>query len=402
MALAVNFVAVLAAIWPVLPFLLIYVIVWAVICIAWWAFKGERFGITGLPYFIIYRTSRLNAWIGRISERTPMAWRTIWNLGIVMGVGGMVYIFDKLATNLLYLSEGSQQAAPTQIILPVPGIFVTFQTFPFLALAISICLISHELSHGIASLAERVPLKSTGAFFGHVLMGAFVEPDEEKLNQARTATKLRVFAAGSFANLMFGFLCIILLANFAATISPVYNIVPSGASVVSVSTNLPAFGAGLKPGDTLTAINGTKISDVADLRQYMASVTPGQVVDLQTQHGTFDVRTVPDPSNSSHALMGISLADDTKYVPKLSFLSENLPSYLLRAENWGYIVLISVGLINMLPADPLDGGKFLDTALAAIGIGKARHVRMIASGVAWAILLANLGLSLLRFGFVRP
>ena len=397
-----NFVAALSAIWPILPFLLIYVTVWAVICIAWWVFKGERLGITGLPYFIVYRTSRLNAWIGRISERGPTVWRTIWNLGIVMGVGGMVYIFDKLATNLLYLSEGSQQAAPTQIILPVPGIFVTFQTFPFLALAISVCLISHELSHGIASLAERIPLKSTGAFFGHVLMGAFVEPDEEKLNQARTATKLRVFAAGSFANLLLGFLCIILLANFAATISPVYNIVPSGVSVVSVSTNLPAYGAGIKPGDTLTAINGTKISDVNALRQYMASVMPGQVVDLQTQRGTFDLRTAPDPSNSSHALMGISLQDNTRYVPKLPFLSENLPSYLLRAENWGYIVLISVGLINMLPADPLDGGKFLDTALAAIGIAEARRVRMIASGVAWAVLLANLGLSLLRFGFVRP
>jgi membrane-associated protease RseP (regulator of RpoE activity) len=74
----------------------------------------------------------------------------------------------------------------------------------------------------------------------------------------------------------------------------------------------------------------------------------------------------------------------------------------LRAENWAYIVLISVGLINMLPADPLDGGKFLDTALAALGIGAAKQIRMVAFGAAWGILLANIGLSLLRFGFVRP
>jgi membrane-associated protease RseP (regulator of RpoE activity) len=402
LAFALNFVAIVAAIWPILPLLVIYLVVWGIICVAWWVFKGERFGITGLPYYIVYRTARLNAWIGRVSERRPMAWRTIWNVGVVMGVGAMIFIFYKLATNLLYLFVGSQQASPTQIIVPVPGIFVTFQTFPFLALALSICLVSHELAHGIASLGERVPLKSTGAFFVHVFMGAFVEPDEEKLNQARPATKLRVFAAGSFANLILGFLCIILLANFAATITPFYSIVPSGVSVISVSPSLPAYGSGLQTGDTLTSINGTTISNVNDLRQYMAGVTPGQVVDLQTQRGTFDVRTVPDPSNSSHALMGISLADNIKYVPKIPFLSENLPSYLLRAENWAYIVLISVGLINMLPADPLDGGKFLDTALAALGIGAAKQIRMVAFGAAWGILLANIGLSLLRFGFVRP
>jgi membrane-associated protease RseP (regulator of RpoE activity) len=401
LALASNF-TVLAAIWPILPLLLTYVAIWAIICVAWWVFKGGRFGITGLPYYLVYRTARLNAWIGRVSSRGPIAWRTIWNIGIVMGVGSMVFIFYKLATNLLYLFVGSQQAAPTQIIVPVPGIFVTFETFPFLALALSICLVSHELSHGIASLAERVPLKSTGAFFVHIFMGAFVEPDEEKLNQARAATKLRVFAAGSFANLILGFLCIVLLANFSATITPFYNVVPSGVSVVSIATNLPARSSGLQAGDTLTSINGTKISDVNDLRQFMAGVTPGQVVDLQTQRGTFTVRTAADPSNSSHALIGISLNDYIRYVPKLPFLSSNAPSDLLRAENWAYIVLISVGLINMLPADPLDGGKFLDTALNMLGIRGGKQVRMIANGAAWAILFANVGLSLVRFGFVRP
>ena len=402
MALALSAVAIITAIGPVLPLLLAYVFVWAIICVAWWALKGERVGISGLPYYIVYRTARLNAWIGRISARKPMVWRTIWNIGVVMGVGSMVFIFYKLATNVLYLFVGSQKAAPAQVIVPVPGIFVTFGTFPFLALALSICLVSHELSHGIASLAERVPLKSTGAFFVHVFMGAFVEPDEEKLSQARPATKLRVFAAGSFANLILGFLCIILLANFTATITPFYTIAPSGVSVVSISTNLPVHASGLQPGDALTAINGTRISNVSDLRQYMASVTPGQLVELQTQRGTFAVKTVVDPSNSSHALMGISLADNIRYVPKLPFLSENLPSYILRAENWAYLVLISVGLINMLPADPLDGGKFLDTALSALRIGKAKQVKMVAFGAAWAILLANVGLSLLRFGFVRP
>jgi len=394
--------AVLAAFWGYLPIISIYATVWAVICIAWWLLKAERFGVTGPPFYLVYRTARLNELIRRIAEFWPTLWRTLWNLGIVTGVGSMIYIFYKLAFNLQNLFVGSQQAVSVEPIVPLPGVGVSFETFPFLALALSICLFSHELSHGIASLAERVPLKSAGAFFGHVLLGGFVEPDDEKLNQARNSTKLRVFAAGSYTNLILGVLCIILLANFTATISPFYNIVPSGASITSVSSNLPAHAAGIQAGDTVTAINGTKISDVNDLRHYMANVTPGQVVDLQTQRGAFFVTTAPDPSNSSHALIGIGLDDQIDYVPKLSFLSSDLPGSLLRAELWASIVLTSVAWINMLPLYPFDGDKFLDTALTMLGIEDTKQIRRFANGAAVAVLGLNVVLSLLRFGFVRP
>jgi Peptidase family M50/PDZ domain len=382
--------------------LAIYVVIWAIICVAWWAFKAERFGITGPPLYLIYRTVRLNEWINRISSWRPTIWRTIWNLGIVTGVGSMVFIFYKLGSNLLDLSVGSQQAVSVQPIIPVPGVGVTFETFPFLVLALSICLISHELSHGIASLAERVPLKSTGAFFLHVIIGGFVEPDEEKLNQARNATKLRVFAAGSYTNLILGVVAILLLANFTTTITPFYNIVPTGISITSVSANLPAHASGLKAGDTLTAINGTTISGINDLRQYMARATPGDVVNLETQRGTFTVRTAADPSNSSHALIGIGLSENINYVPKLPFLSSDFPTSLFRAEYWGSVVLTSVALINMLPAGPiLDGDKFLDAALSLLGVRGSKQIRIVANGAAYGVLLLNVGLSLIRFGFVR-
>ena len=384
-----------------LTILVIYAVIWAVICVAWWAFKGERFGVTGLPFYLIYRTARLNDWIGKIAGWRPTFWKTIWNIGIVTGVGLMIYIFRLLVSNLLNLVIGSQQAVSVEPIVPVPGVGVTYETFPFLVLGISICLISHELSHGIASLAERIPLKSTGIFFGHVIVGGFVEPDEEKLNQAKAASKLRVYAAGSYTNLILGLVCIALIANFAVTITPFYNIVPSGVTITSVAVNLPARSSGLQAGDTLTSINGTSISNISDLRQYMARVSPGQVVDLQTQRGMFPVKTAADPSNSSHALIGIGLSNAINYVPKFSFLSSDLPASLLRAENWAYIILTSVAFINMLPLFPFDGDKFLETVLSVFVPRGAKQIRTIANGAALGILALNVALSLLRFGFVR-
>ena len=331
-----------------------------------------------------------------------MIWRTIWNLGIVTGVGSMVFIFYQLALNLVHLFFRSQQAVSVQPIVPVPGLFVSFETFPYLVFALSIVVITHELSHGIASLSERVPLKSTGAFFGHVLMGGFVEPDEEKLNQAGEVTKLRVFAAGSYTNLVLGVLCIVLLVNFSASMAPFYNISSSGVSVGSVPTNLPAFSSGVQAGDVVTAINGTKISSITDIMKFMGGVKPGQEIVLGTQRGTFPVRTVADPSNSSHALIGIGgLTDLTVYQPKVLFLSPDFPNTLLHAEYWSSIVLTSVALINMLPMAPFDGDKFLVSALTLFGIKRTKEIRTIANAAAYGILLLNVGLSFLRFGFVR-
>jgi len=383
-------------------FLAVYLAIWVIVSVAWWGFKAERFGISGLPLYLVYRTTRFNRWIEKISNSSRSVWRTVWNLGIVTGIGSMTYIFYQLTKNLINLFYRSEQAVSVQPIVPLPGLFVTFETFPYLVLALSVVVVSHELSHGIASLVDQVPLKSTGAFFAHVLMGGFVEPDEEKLNQAKSVTKLRVFAAGSFTNAVLGILCIFLLFNFTATIGPFYDVVPSGVAIGSVPDNLPAQWSGLQAGDIITNINQTGISAIADLRQYMSRVTPGQEIVIGTQRGDFLVRTAVDQNNSSHAIIGISgLTDHIVYKPKLPFLSSDFPPMLLRAEFWLSIVLISVALINMLPMYPFDGDKFLETALNVLKIRNTKGIRTAANATAYAILLLNIGLSLVRFGFLR-
>lgn len=383
-------------------FLAVYVAIWVIITVAWWAFKAERFGVSGLPVYLIYRTTRLNKWIEKLSESRRTAWRTIWNLGIVTGIGLMVFIFYQLAKNLTNLLLRSEQAVSVQPIVPLPGLFVSFETFPYLVLALSVVVASHELSHGIASLTDHVPLKSTGIFFAHIVMGGFVEPDEEKLNQVRNVSKLRIFAAGSFTNVVLGVLCIVLLANFPATIAPFYNVASTGVAIGSVPDNLPAHSSGLKAGDIVISINGTKVSDIADLRHYMSSVNPGQGIVVGTERGNFLVKTGVDQNNSSRALIGISgLADNIVYNPKTPFLSSDFPTILLHAEFWLSVVLTSVALINMLPMYPFDGDRFLDTVLNALGIKRTKEIRMGANAASYALLLLNVGLSLLRFGFLR-
>lgn len=190
--------------------------------------------------------------------------------------------------------------------------------------------------------------------------------------------------------------------NFSATIAPFYTVVSSGVVVGSVPDNLPAHSSGLQAGDIVTGINGTRIASIADLRQYMSSVVPGEGIRLSTHRGTFFVKTGVDQTNSSHAVIGIGgLTDDITYNPKFPGLSSEFPPILLHAEFWLSIVLVSVALINMLPMYPFDGDKFLDTALSVFGIRETKKIRSIANAAAYSVLLLNIGISLLRFGFLR-
>ncbi len=305
--------------------------------------------------------------------------------------------FDFLGKNLTFLIIKPQQAGPIQPIIPIPGVGVSFETFPYLALALSVLLASHELSHGIASLADHIPLKSTGLIFAHVVMGGFVEPEEEKLNQAKNVSKLRVFAAGSYTNAVLGVLFLFLLANFAATTAVFYT--NGGVTINSISPTLPVFSSGLHVGDTVTSINSTRISNVTDLRRYMAAVTPGEAISLGTQRGTFLVKTTVDPSNSSHALIGIGLSD--AYAPRIPFLSSSYPQTVSEAEFWLANVLISVAFINMLPMPPFDGAKYLEVILDTLRIKRAKEVRMTMYAASIALLALNLIISFLRFGFLR-
>ena len=387
---------------PEFSFLAAYIAIWIVISVAWWAFKAERFGITGLPFYIIWRTTRLNNWIKRIAESSETTWRTIWNLGVATGFGLMIYIFYQLAENLRNLFLKSAQAVSIQPIIPLPGLGVKFETFPYLILALSVVVITHELSHGIASLVDKVPLKSTGAFFCHILMGGFVEPDEEELSKSKKLTKLRVFAAGSYTNVALGVLFTFLLVSFPATIAPFYNVVQSGVTIGSISAKLPANSTGLQAGDVVTSINGTAITGINALRNYMNGVRPGQLIVIGTDRGAFPVKTAPDPNNATHALIGIGgLTDNIVYQPKFPILSGGLPAVLLHAEFWLSIVLVSVAMINMLPMYPFDGDKFLETALNVIGIKRTKEIRTGANALAYSLLFLNIGLSLLRFGFLR-
>src|SRR5439155_12857178 len=187
------------------------------------------------PYYLMLKTVAFNKVLERIGGRFRRAWTIYFDIGAVLGVGFIVFILYAIVRNAIALFYRSSQAGPTILIVPVPGLTLGWDIFPYILFAIAILLIPHEAAHGIASVLDKVPIKSSGVFMAVFLPGGFVEIDEEDLAKRASKTKLRVFAAGSSTNVISWLLVVLLLSNFALTISPLYNASPSGVLVTRLS-----------------------------------------------------------------------------------------------------------------------------------------------------------------------
>lgn len=387
---------------PTVTTLVFYGVIWIGIYLAGRALKIERLGFVLSPLYFMYKTTALNDWIGSLAERNPRLWRALGNAGIAVGVGLMAFALYTLALNLYHLIFRVEAATSIEPVIPLPGLTISWESFPYVVLAISLVLATHELAHGVATRVDKIPLKSAGLFVAVILFGGFVEPDEEKLEKAPSETRLRVYAAGSFTNAVIGVMILLLFANFAATIAPFYTTNYVGVQVGGLIPDYPAEQGGMQAGDVITAINGAPVHTTAELQRAMAGVPPGAEVSVSTLRGTVRIMIKADPNNASRGIMGVSpIRDFITYTGKFPLLPNDLPYYLMRIEFWTSVVFVSVGIINMLPLYAFDGDRFLETLLRTAGVGRTKEIRWAATAISLAILGLNFALSILRFGFIK-
>jgi membrane-associated protease RseP (regulator of RpoE activity) len=386
---------------PYIP-LLEYLAVWLVIFAIGVLLKADKHGIIVKPYYLMLRTSAFNSLMQRIGGRFRRAWLTYFDIGAAMGLGLLVFIIFSLVFNALNLFHRSSQAGPALLIIPLPGVTISWEIFPYILISIALLLIPHEAAHGIASVLDKVPIKSSGVFLAIFLPGGFVEIDEEDLSKRKARTKLRVFAGGSFTNVVSWFLVVLLIANFTLAISPLYEPNSSGVIITRLVSGGAAEGANVQPWSVLTYINGThRISSVSDLQAFLSPLKPRDNLTLTMSNGqTYAITTQPAPDNPSRATVGVYPFDF--YQPRLNFLPTRLPYDFANTLQWLYLILLGVALVNMLPMVPFDGDRYFDTILTSLGMKNTKNVRTIASVASLILLGSNLILSFVQYGTIFP
>jgi len=170
--------------------------------------------------------------IRRWGEGNRFTLQVIGNLGVAFSSGLTIFTIYFLATNLIRFYDKPAIAVPVTPVLP--GININLRQTPYLLVAIVVAIVLHESAHGMIAWSEGIPIKNIGLFLAVLLPGAFVEPDEEKLAEARDISKLRVLSSGSLANLTTAIVCIVILSNFLLVLSPLYETASSGVLIVGL------------------------------------------------------------------------------------------------------------------------------------------------------------------------
>ncbi len=301
--------------------------------------------------------------------------------GIGVGFVGMVYIFVYVLGALIKLFTHPGGPAALSPVLPgvsVPGSPLFIPLWVLIPLFVVIVL--HELGHGLVAKAHGLPIKSTGFVFFGPIAGAFVEPDEKKLQKSSDVVQYSVFAAGPFANAL---TAVVALGIIALLINPLTGLMvsPSGFSVGEVTPNFPAAIAGLQPGATYSVVNGKNVSSYEELITTLSCMTPGENISIGNSTNSFVVTTTKNPSNKEKAyvgVMGIKTTFQTKpHVPQwlLSFML-----FLRQFFFWIFVLSLGLGAFNLLPLGPVDGGRMIQLSFAkTLGTKK---------GHAWWIKLA--------------
>jgi len=379
---------------PYIP-LLFYLAAWVVIYGVLVLLKADKHGLIAKPYYIMLKTVVFNSWMERIGGRFRRGWLAFFDIGAAMGVGLLVFVVYSFINNAIGLFRHSSSAGPTLLIIPLPGVTIGWDIFPYILLAIAVLLIPHEVAHGIASVLDKVPLKSSGVFMAVFLPGGFVEIDEENLAKRKARTKLRVFAAGSFTNVATWALVLVLLVAL-------YQPAPTGVLVTGFTNGSPAQTAGLPQWSIITQVNNNATPDAQHLGSYLGSLSPGTTVTvhLSNPSQTIPVTTGKSDTNMTRAILGVQTAN---YVPlRYQFLPVVSSYQLLTAFGWLQLILLGVALVNMLPLFPFDGDRYLDTLLGVLGLKNTKNIRTVASVISLGLLGSNIILSYILFGTIFP
>ena len=333
-----------------------------------------------VDFFIaMWRTKRLLGFIDRLSRLNPHFWKVYGDIGIALGYVGMAFVFYALLKTAIETLK--TKTSPSGVQLVIPGVTIPLW---YGLIGLAVVMVVHELSHGVVARAEKLPLKSVGLVLLAIIPGAFVEPDEEELKKASLRSRLRVYGAGSMANVLTAIITALLITY---AISPVLS--PSGILVSNVVKGSPADGV-LQKGDVIIAINGHEMKTMDQFIEFMNKTKPGEVITLTVlrngQELNLKVTLAEYPDKPGKGYIGIYPSQHVTSKVGHDWLI--LPLFF--SLYWIYVLNIGIGLMNLFPLVPLDGGRMLDDLIKEyLPESVAKPVRYTAIGVSLVLLALN-------------
>jgi len=329
-----------------------------------------------LLYFVMYKTQFGVKAMDKVANKYQNFILKISKFIIFIGFAGMALIVFELGRSLYKIMTSPEALPGVGIVQPffpdIPGtIFVPFFYF---IISIFVIAVVHEFSHGVMARAYKCKVKSSGfAFLGiifPIIPAAFVEPDEKQLAKRPVKQQLALFAAGPFANITLAFL---ILGFFAVAITPLSNnmMEVTGIEIISVldqeNQTFPAATAGVKKGEIILKMDDMQMQSSDNFTDFMESRSANDTITMITNLSTYSIVLAEHPKKPGKAYLGITAAPESRIKPSfIETYGKTIPNvlvWLIGLFYWMFLLNLGIGLFNLVPLGPIDGGRMLRTAL---------------------------------------
>ncbi len=416
-------------------------VVLLILIIAVYVFDRKNFKKEA-PLFYLRRTKRGLDFIKKFSEKHKKFFERFSDLGIIFSFGalGAWYMFKSkkskgiliktvLSFALFYLVFGAllKSAAPeaivpasffgasgfivtyllkaaydmifvsaalpaVQLVLPIniPNAPIFFVPIDFWLISIFVILVAHEFSHAFVAKAQGINVKSLGYGFLAILPLGFAEPDQDQIKKSKSLVKTRIYGAGSFANFIVALLSIPLIVGIMFAYSHSVDMV--GVSYNGTIEDMPADGL-LPEKGIITMMGGNETKDLYNLSVVMDAYSPGDMLTVLVDGEEYTLVLAENPDNESRAFMGISdLQQETVNTISGTLGNIIVPvlMYMFTLLNFIFMLNLGIGLANLLPIKPLDGGLMLEEILKTAGFKGWKKIAKLVSISILMLLLFNL------------
>ena len=381
--------------------LLAIALFWIIVIYLSRTFDLKKHGVAFESGMLIWRTKRGLRFIDRVGKRFRRFWIGFGNAAAGIGFILMIFVFVSLLLYVILLLHNPGNAVPgAKLIIPV----ITIPLVEGLIALFSVLLV-HESSHGYVMRAQDLRTKSTGLLLWIVIPGAFVEQDDKQLQRAPLVKRLRVYAAGSFANVVFALLCFGLIL---ALISPKPGVYVYGVEQGSPVENKIFLGAQLK----LIIDNENvhyQINNAHDWNTFVDSgIPPGENLWIEIDNENVQITTAENYRDNIGFLL-IRALNRIEYANPLNLLlatagdlvnapvihqyvySSVIPWEGIVILKWIFMLNFGIGLVNLLPAVPLDGGYILR------GLLERKMKKKTAKRISYAIAIFTLAMIIINF-----
>ena len=347
-------------------------------------------------YAGLYRTNFGLKFINKISKKYKELIKLLGYIGIGIGFIGMVVIVVSIIQAAVVALIKPATQAGVALVLPqttIPGI--GFLPFWYWIIALFVLVVIHEFAHGIVAKAHGVKIKNSGLGFFAIIVPliplAFVEPEEKEMNKQTDVVQYSIFAAGPFANIL---TALIILLLFMFVFAPTDNALtePNGFTF----DKLEGYPSAVLPeGIVVSKMNGEQVNTVQQFIDNMNFVKVGDAITLGDEEQEYTLITTESP-DTKKAFIGISnIKNELKVKEGVNKIGYGVYAWVRGLLKWIGLLSFFIGLANLLPIGPIDGGRMVKTASEKLYKNKTKAKKR------W-IFISMIILLLLLFSLIFP